>query len=111
MAQRDPQLDPGENVIRSGSANLHRGVENVGGKLHLTNQHLAFVPHAVNVQKANVRIPLSEITSVEPVWTKFLKVIPMVPNSLAVRLRDESELRFVLTKRLEWKQEIEKYRS
>lgn len=108
MAKLDPELEPDETIIRSGNANLHKGLENIGGKLHLTNQNLVFVGHAANIQKGDVRVPLSEIMTVEPAWTKFLKVIPLVPNSLSVRLRDESEVRFVLTKRQEWKDQIER---
>ena len=52
----------GEKEIRSGPANLHRGMENVGGKLTLTNERLVFVPHGFNFQRAPAEILLSHIT-------------------------------------------------
>lgn len=99
------ELAPGEKLLREGAANLQRGIETVGGRLFLTNRRLAFSSHALNVQTGPTDIPLSAIRSTSPCWTRFLGLIPLAPNSLAVRT-DNSEHRFVLFGRSQWAQAI-----
>jgi hypothetical protein len=100
------ELAPEEVEIRRGVANLQRGAETVGGKLYLTNQRLVFESHAFNIQSGATLIPLSEISKTEPCWTKFLNLIPVAPNSLAVST-SETEFRFVLMGRKAWKAAID----
>ena len=67
------QLLPGETLIKDGAANLQRGIETVGGRVHLTSQRLVFESHAINVQTGITIIPLESITGVDPVrWTPAL---------------------------------------
>lgn len=101
------QLQPGEQEIKSGGANLQRGAETVGGKLYLTNQRLAFASHKFNLQSGATDISLDAIAETQLAWTKFLNVIPMVPNSLAVFTTDGTEHRFVLTGRKKWQEAIQ----
>lgn len=100
------ELDAGETVLKSSNANLQRGVETVGGRLHLTDRRLIFESHAFNVQTGASVVALSQIVDAEPVWTLFLGRIPLMPNSLAVRTRERYELRFVLFGRRTWRREI-----
>ena len=90
-----------EKVIKSGKANLQRGIETVGGVLSLTKDHLRFVPHDTNFQREPVAIGLGEIQSVTKSWTKFLGFIPLFPNSLDVATAAEV-YRFVLSDRDGW---------
>lgn len=101
------ELQPGESHIKSGGANLQRGLETVGGHLHLTSQRLVFESHKVNVQRGSTEIPLTEIGETQPVWTKFLNLIPLAPNSLAVVTRSGEEHRFVLSGRGKWQAAID----
>ena len=95
-------LRSNEKLIREGGANLQRGVETVGGRLFLTDQRLLFQSHSFNVQTGATEIPLSDVKSTELCWTKFLGVIPLFPNSLAVRTNGGIEHRFVLSGRKQW---------
>lgn len=99
-------LAPNEHLIREGAANLQRGIETVGGRLFLTDLRLVFSSHAFNVQTGPTEIPLSAVRSVQPCWTRFLGVLPLAPNSLAVRT-DQAEHRFVLFDRSIWAQAIQ----
>jgi len=77
-------LRPGESVIREAPANLQRGIETVGGKLILTTARLVFEAHALNVQRGSTEIDLAAVKSATPCWTRFLGLIPLMPNSLVV---------------------------
>jgi hypothetical protein len=100
-------LQTNEKIVRKGAANLQRGVETVGGKLFLTDQRLVFESHAFNVHSGTTEIPLTNIARIVPCWTKFLNLIPIMPNSLAVQTTDDQEFRLVLFGRSKWKTEIE----
>ena len=95
-------LHPNEKLLREGAANLLRGVETVGGKLFLTDQRLFFQSHSFNVQTGPTDIPLAEVRGTRLCWTKFLGVIPLFPNSLAVATTSGTEYRFVLFGRKGW---------
>lgn len=94
-------------VVKTGGANLQRGRETVGGHLTLTADRLIFSAHKLNLQTGAVEIPLSEIRGTRLVWTKFLNVLPIAPNSLAVDLADGTVHAFVLFGRKEWKTAID----
>jgi hypothetical protein len=95
-------LRSNEKLVREGGANLQRGVEAVGGRLFLTDQRLFFQSHSFNVQNGATDIPLSEVKGTELRWTKFLGVIPLFPNTLAVLTTSGEEYCFVLYVRKEW---------
>ena len=80
-------LEQNEELIKKGSANFQKGIEAVGGKLYLTNQRLIFEAHAINFQGGTTIIHLSNIVSIEKIWTKFLNLVPIMPNSLAVNAK------------------------
>lgn len=100
------ELRTGEKLIHEGGANLHRGWEAVGGHLYLTSQRLLFQSHSFNVQTGNAEIPLAEVASLRLCWTKFLGIIPVFPNSLAVHTTNGSEHRFVVHGRQAWSDAI-----
>ena len=100
-----------EQVIKSGVANLQKNIETVGGKLYLTNQHLVFEAHKINVQGGSTEIELSSIQSSKKCWTKFLGFIPLAPNSLAIYTNEGKEYRFVLFKRGAWATAIDNARQ
>ncbi|WBB52452.1 GRAM domain-containing protein [Verrucosispora sp. WMMD573] len=81
-------------LLISRRANLWRGVESVGGRLTLTDQHLSFRAHALNVQTAPLNIPLQDIVA-----TRKYRNLGLVPNGLAVTTRSGAEYRFVVGKR------------
>jgi len=95
-------LLPGETVIKDGAANLQRGVETVGGRIHLTSRRLVFESHAVNIQTGNTIIPLESITGVRKCWTRFLNLIPLFPNSVAIATKEGKEYSFVMSDRQSW---------
>lgn len=103
---KTPML-PGESTIKEGWANLQRGRESVGGKLYLTNRRLIFESHVFNIQYGATIIPLGNITATKRCWTKFLNLIPMAPNSLAVSTSEGKQHRFVLFGRSRWKLAID----
>ena len=100
------ELNQGEELVKKGGGNLQKGAETVGGFLYLTNQRLIFEAHAINIQGGNTIIELSDIDSTEKCWTKFLNVIPLMPNSLAVYTKTGDEYRFVLFGRSAWQEKI-----
>lgn len=95
-------LYPNEKLVREGAANLQRGLETVGGKLFLTDQRLFFQSHSFNIQTGATEVPLPQILGTRPCWTKFLSLVPLLPNSLAVLTSSGTEYRFVLFGRKEW---------
>jgi hypothetical protein len=92
----------GETLIKDGAANLQRGLETVGGRLYLTSQRLVFEPHAVNIQTEVAVLPLTAVTGARKCWTKFLNLIPIAPNSIAVSTTEGKDYRFVTWGREAW---------
>lgn len=94
-------LKSDEKLIRDSAANLQRGLETVGGWLYLTDQRLLFESHGFNIQNGPTEISLSQVKATRPVWTKFLGLLPISPNSLAVFVGDK-EYSFVVSNRRQW---------
>lgn len=105
------ELKQNEKLIKTGVANLQKGIETVGGQLYLTNQRLVFEAHKFNVQGGTTEIALSDIKSSKKCWTKFLGFVPVMPNSLAVYTNAGKAYRFVLFGRGAWAAAIEAQRS
>jgi GRAM domain len=99
-------LNADEIILKDGPANLQRGAETVGGKVYLTSRWLVFEAHKFNLQRGATEIPLSDILSIAKCWTKFLNLIPVLPNSLAVTTNQGQEYRFVLFGRDAWEEAI-----
>jgi hypothetical protein len=101
----------GETPVKDGPANLQRGIETVGGWLYLTNQRLIFESHAFNIQTGRTIILLVNITGTRKCWTKFLNLIPLFPNSVAVATKEGKEYRFVTFDRQTWIDAIDNQRN
>jgi len=91
-----------EKVVKQGSANLQKNIETVGGKLYLTNQRLIFEAHRINVQSGITEVNIKNVQSTKPCWTRFLGLIPIFPNSLAIFTKQGQEYRFALFERHAW---------
>jgi len=100
------ELNENEQIIKQGAASLQKGLETVGGKLFLTNHRLVFEAHKMNIQGGNTEINLSDIHSSAKAWTKFLGLIPLMPNTLAIHTDSGQEYRFVLFGRGAWETAI-----
>ncbi len=105
------EIRNGEQIIKTGAANLQKNIETVGGKLYLTSQRLVFEAHKINLQGGVTEVELSNIQSSRPCWTRFLGLIPLFPNSLAVFTKQGKEYRFVLFGRHAWAAAIEAQRK
>jgi len=101
------ELRSGEQVVKEGAANLQKNIEAVGGKLCLTSQRLVFEAYKINVQAGTTEVELRNVQSSRTCWTKFLGLIPLFPNSLAVFTKQGEEYRFVLFGRHAWAAAIE----
>lgn len=104
------ELNQYESIIKHSASNLQRGLETVGGKVYLTNERIIFEAHKINFQSGVTEISLSSIKSLGKSWTKFLGIIPIMPNSLSVYTQDNEEYRFVIFGRKAWIEAIERMR-
>ena len=105
------ELRQSEHVIKEGAASLQKNIETVGGRLRLTNQRLLFEAHKFNVQRGVTEIELPSIQASHPCWTKFLGLLPLFPNALAIFTQQGREYRFVLFGRHAWAAAIEAQRE
>lgn len=105
------ELRKGEQVVKEGAASLQKSIETVGGRLRLTNQRLIFEAHRFNVQRGVTEIELASIQASRPCWTKFLGLLPLFPNALAVFTQQGREYRFILFGRGAWAAAIEAQRK
>ena len=92
-----------DTVLKEGAANYFRGLGSVGGKLHLTGGQLIFKPHALNLRRGDESFALKDVAAV----SKF-KTLIVVPNGLAIIMRDGSEARFTVFGRDEWVEAVVK---
>ena len=100
------ELRPTERLIKEGGASLQRGLETVGGRLFLTNTRLFFQSHALNVQTGPTEIGLAQVRGTERRFSKFLGLVPLFPNSLAVLTASGAEYSFILFGRADWETAI-----
>ena len=105
------QLIANEKIIKSGAANFQKGIEQVGGKLYLTNDRIIFESHKFNFQNGTTQIKLEDISSVKKSWTKFLGFIPLTPNSIKISTKEGNKFRFVLYGRSKWISAIKKQKE
>ncbi len=105
------ELRQGERIVKEGGAGLQKNIETVGGMLSLTSQRLVFEAHKFNLQGGTTEVELSNIQSSRPCWTRFLGLIPLYRNSLAVFTKQGKEYRFVFSGRDAWAAAIEAQRK
>lgn len=100
-----------ENIVKDGLANLKKGLEAVGGKLYLTNKgRLIHVPHRMNVQRGTVEIQVSDVVEVRTGWTTIIG-IPMVPNGLFVKTKENKTFKYVVYGNKSWVKAINSMRN
>jgi hypothetical protein len=87
----------GEGLVMSGKANLWRGVESVGGALHLTSDRLIFRPHEMNVQVDVLVCERTEISSI-----KAVRTMGLIPSGIRLTLKSGAGIRLVVSRRREW---------
>lgn len=96
------ELPEGETVEFEGNANHFLNGEGRGGRLFLTNRNLIFQPHRMNLQRARVVIPRTDIAG-----AARCRTFGIVPNGVVVTHRDDKADRFViLGDRGEWVRRI-----
>ena len=78
------------------AANLFRGKEAVGGRLHFEEQRMVFKSHAFNIQTGETVILYSDIADVHPRNT-----LGLVPNGISVILKNGVEHKVVVWNRKE----------
>ena len=96
-----PGLAPGEQLLKSGGANLWRGPVAVGGRLYLTNRQLIFQPHRINLYRQGCAYLLAEIEAV-----LIKRTLGFIPNGLQIKLSDARQLRLVVFDRGDWMNQI-----
>jgi hypothetical protein len=111
MAEPKSELEPDESVLKQGRANLQHGAESAGGRLFLTDRRLLFEAHIFNAQRGGDQIKLSEISEMEPAWTRFFGAIPVMPSTLSVRTELGDEHNLVVRRRKAWMRAIEDARG
>lgn len=79
-----------EQLLLDTPANMWRGAEAVGGRLHVTNQRVIFKSHSLNIQTGETHISLADIQSVSPVNT-----LGIVPNGPQIALKSGGAYKFV----------------
>ena len=103
--KRQTQIETkdGESIIHSGGANHLKNREAVGGKLYLLTDKLQFKSHRLNLQNHELTIHIDQIKDVT-----FYNNLGIIPNGLAISLKDGRQEKFVVSGRQHWKTEIEK---
>ena len=96
------KLANGEIVIKKGAANHLVPSEGVGGRLFLTDQRLHFSSHSFNVNVHEKSIELESIISIEAKHSDYIS------RRLSIYLNDGSVEHFIVYKRKEWVNDIEK---
>jgi len=90
------ELKKNEKILADKAANLFRGIEGVGGRIKITNKRLIFEPHAINIQKQILEVPLNQIEE-----AKTRNTLGIIPNGMLVKLKTGAEYKFVVWKRKE----------
>lgn len=90
-------------LILSAPANHFKGIESVGGNLHLYEDRLQFQSHGFNIQNQMTMIPLEQIAEVG-----FYNTLGLIPNGLKVITKEGKTEKFVIGKRKIWKETIDK---
>jgi len=91
-----------ETIIYEVPANLKRSAEYVGGKLIITNERICFEPHSFNIQRKAIEIHFAEIKSL-----REAKVLWIIPNGLEIHLYKGEVYKFIMSKRIQIKKEIQ----
>lgn len=83
-----------QTLLLTINANLFRGVEAVGGKLLIYNNHLHFKSHSLNIQTGDTTINIQDISAIS-----LTNTLGIVPNGLLIKTKQGTEFRFVVSQR------------
>ncbi|HEX7918752.1 MAG TPA: hypothetical protein VF454_05070 [Gemmatimonadales bacterium] len=97
-------LEAAESIQFVGPANHIKGLEGVGGKLAVTDRHLIFRSHWVNVQRHTLKLPLALVSAIEPV-----RMLGIADTGLRVHLADGQQELFVVADRPRWIELLSKH--
>ena len=93
-----------KQVIYSGMASDYKDGIAVGGTLYLLSDRLVFQTNTINFMLRHEQvIPFNQITEVD-----FAKTMGLIDNGLLIKMENNTSEKFVVYKRENWKQEIEK---
>lgn len=96
-----PELVENEEIEVEGPANLFRGMEGVGGKMFLTNKHIIFKAHKINIQKGQTNIPYEAITEISK-----RKTAKIINNGIRIKTNAGKEFDFVVNEREKWLEKL-----
>ena len=101
------KLEKGEYPIRSGMANLYRGMMNAaGGHLVLTNRRFLFVDHGLNLHYA--ANPEEESIYFDNVIGVSAKTVMLLSKRLIVEKKDGGQQEYVVWNLDAWKDAVRK---
>lgn len=96
-----PELEENEEIDIEGPANLFRGMEGVGGKIFLTNKHIIFKSHKINIQSGQTNIPYEDITEISK-----RKTAKIIDNGIRIKTNTAKEFNFVVNEREKWLEKL-----
>ena len=96
-----PELEENEEIEVKGPANLFRGMEGVGGKMFITNKHIIFKSHKINIQKGQTNIPYEDITEISK-----RKTAKIIDNGIRIKTNTGKEFDFVVNEREKWLEKL-----
>ena len=97
-------LEPDEKIIKKGHASLHINREAWTGALYLTDSRLVFVGYVMDINTKYIdEIPLAHISGVKGGKTFFI-----IPNVIDIDTIRGRSLEFIVHKRNEWLEAINK---
>ena len=97
MTNIKPELTENELIEVEGPAGLFHGIENVGGKLFLTNHRIIWTSHKMNIQKGHTEIEyqnIKEIIKRRSAW--------IIDNGIRIITNDGKKFDFVVNERDLW---------
>lgn len=97
-------MDEDEQLIFETSANHFESMEDVGGKLYLTNKRLIFKSNNINTKNNELSIELPDIIEVD----KY-KTLGVINNGISVITASNNKEKFVVEKRRDWLSYFAKY--
>ena len=96
-----PKLTENELIEVEGPAGLFHGIENVGGKLFLTNNRIIWMSHKMNIQKGHAEI---EYKNVKEIIKK--KSFRIIANGIRIITNDGKKFDFAVNERDLWLEKL-----
>lgn len=100
------RLEPGEELVRQGFANVLVAPTYANGRLYLTDRRLVFEGR----DGGEIDVPFEWVAAVAPDWSRAFGV-RLFPNAVAVTTTDGRTVRFVVFGRRGWLAAIDRARG